>query len=295
MKIYDCTTFYAEDMMYDLRLNILNETVNKFIVAEATYSHSGVPKKLNFNINNYPKFKDKIIYIVIDKEPEGIKEIKKDDINIPAIKRANSLKRIELSYNAMLKATNEASDDDLIILSDNDEIPNLKSKNFLRSKKDIIVFKQLFFYYKFNLYYDLLPWFGSKSCKKKKLLSLAWLNNLKTKKYPFWRLDTLFSDLKHINLDIINDGGWHFTHLMYPEQIYEKLINFGHHSEFELSGISLNNIKEKVKQKKVFYNHFSDKTKGDNWNYDYPLKKIDNKLLPEYLISNLDKYREWFD
>ena len=82
---------------------------------------------------------------------------------------------------------------------------------------------------------------------------------------------------------------------MTPEEIYEKLTNFGHHSEFELSGISLNNIKEKVKQKKVFYNHFADKTKGDNWNYDYPLKKIDNKLLPEYLISNLDKYREWFD
>ena len=82
---------------------------------------------------------------------------------------------------------------------------------------------------------------------------------------------------------------------MTPEEIYEKLTNFGHHSEFELSGISLNNIKEKVRQKKVFYNHFADKTKGDNWNYDYPLKKIDNKLLPKFLISNFDKYREWFD
>ena len=295
MKIYDCTTYYAEDMMYDLRLNILNKDVDKFVVAEATYSHSGVPKKLNFNIDNYPKFKDKIIYLVIDKEPEGIHEIKKDDINAPALKRANSLKRIELSYNAMLKATNSATEDDLIILSDNDEIPNLKSKIFLQSNKDIIVFKQLFFYYKFNLHYDRLPWFGSKSCKKKKLRSLSWLNNLKTKKYPFWRLDTFFSELKHINIEIVDDGGWHFSHLMNPKEIYEKLTNFGHHSEFELSGLQLKDIEEKVKQKKVFYNHFADKTNTDNWNYDYPLKKIDNKILPEYLISNFDKYVTWFD
>ena len=97
MKIYDCTTFYSEHMMYDLRLNILNEHVEKFIVAEALYSHSGTQKKLNFDLNNYPKFKDKIIYLVIDKEPDDIHKISPTDTNLPAIKRANSLKRIELS------------------------------------------------------------------------------------------------------------------------------------------------------------------------------------------------------
>ncbi len=295
MKIYDCTTFYSEHMMYDLRLNILNENVDKFIVAEAKYSHSGIPKKLNFDINNYPKFKDKIIYLVIDKEPEGIQKISNNDPDAPSVKRANSLKRIELSYNSMLEETSKADDDDLIILSDNDEIPNLKSDDFVKSKKDLIAFKQLFFYYKFNLLYDRLTWFGSKACKKKKLLSLSWLNNLKTKKYPFWRLDTFFSKSKHINIDIINDGGWHFSHLMTPELLYEKLTNFGHHSEFEQSGLTLEDIKNKVNEKKVFYNHFADKTKGDNWNYDYLLKKVDNKILPEYLISNTNKYKKWLD
>ena len=76
MKIYDCTTFYNEHMMYDIRLNILNEKVEKFIVTESIYSHSGQPKKLNFDINNYKKFKDKIIYIVIDREPDDIEELK---------------------------------------------------------------------------------------------------------------------------------------------------------------------------------------------------------------------------
>ena len=72
MRIFDCTSFYDEHMMYEVRLNVLNDNVEKFIVTESTYSHSGRKKKLNFDINNYPKFKDKIIYIVIDKEPEGI-------------------------------------------------------------------------------------------------------------------------------------------------------------------------------------------------------------------------------
>ena len=140
-------------------------------------------KKLNFDINNYPKFKDKIIYIVIDEEPKGIIG-KKNGFAEPHEKRSDSLKRIELSYDYMIKAISIASDNDLIILSDNDEIPNLNSEQFKKTKKDIIIFKQLFFYYKFNLLYDLVPWFGSKAAKKKKLLSMSWLRNLKNKKYP---------------------------------------------------------------------------------------------------------------
>ena len=66
MKIFDCTTFYNEKMMMDVRFNILNEYVSKFIIVESLYSHSGEKKKLNFDINDYPKFKEKIKYIVIE-------------------------------------------------------------------------------------------------------------------------------------------------------------------------------------------------------------------------------------
>ena len=72
MKIFDCTTFYSEHMMMDIRFNILDKHVHKFVVVESLFSHSGEKKKLNFDIKNYPKFKDKIIYLVIEKEPEGI-------------------------------------------------------------------------------------------------------------------------------------------------------------------------------------------------------------------------------
>ena len=198
----------------------------------------------------------------------------------------------------MIKAISNASDNDLIILSDNDEIPNLNSEQFKKNKKDIIIFKQLFFYYKFNLLYDLVPWFGSKAVKKKKLLSMSWLRNLKNKRYPFWRVDTLFSNTRYINLEIINDGGWHFTNLMTAEKLYEKLTNFGHHDEFELSGMTIKDLQKKIDNKEVFFNHFVDKQKyKERWNFDYKLKKIDDNKLPLYLqsLKAQSKLKEWFD
>jgi len=297
MKIFDCTTFYAEHLMMDVRFNVLNDYVEKFIVCESTMSHSGEKKKLNFDIKNYPKFAHKIKYVVIDKEPEGIIG-NKDGLAKPYEKRSDSLKRINLSYDYMINAISSASDNDLIILSDNDEIPNLNSNQFKNSNKDIFIFKQLFFYYKFNLLYDLVPWYGSKAAKKKKLLSMSWLRNLKNKKYPFWRIDTLFSNTKYSNLEIIDDGGWHFTNLMSAEDLYTKLTNFGHHDEFELSGMTVKDLQNKINNKEVFFNHFVDKEKyKERWNFDYKLKKINNENLPKFLQLNETqaKLDRWFD
>ena len=137
MKIVDCTSFYSEHMMYEVRLNILKDKVDKFIVTESTYSHSGKKKKLNFDINNYPKFKNRIIHVVIDREPDGIVA----ENNDPSLQRSNSLKRIALSYDESLRAIKNLSDEDLIMLSDNDEIPNLDSDQFNKNQKDIILFK----------------------------------------------------------------------------------------------------------------------------------------------------------
>ena len=291
MKVYDCTSFYSEHMMYDVRLNVLNDKVEKFIVTESTYSHSGQKKKLNFDINNYPKFKDKIIYIVIDNEPKGIVPDQDD----PLSQRLTSLKRVSLSYDACFNATRNCSSDDFIMLSDNDEIPNLDSKQFKKSKKKIILFKQLFFYYKFNLLYDRMPWIGTKGCKKKNLLSISWLRDIKWKKYPFWRFDTFFSKTKHIDLDIINDGGWHFTNLKTPEDMYEKFMNFGHHNEFRISGLTVEKIRDKVKKKELFYDHFKDTASTNKWESNHKLKQVNLDLLPEFLRKNQGKFKDWFD
>ena len=291
MKIIDCTSFYNEHMMYEVRLNVLKDKVDQFVVTESTYSHSGKKKNLNFNINNYPKFKDKIKYIVIDKEPNGIIAENGD----PLAQRLNSLKRVALSYDACFEAIKNYSDDDFIMLSDNDEIPNLNSEQFKKSKNKIILFKQLFFYYKFNLLYDQMSWIGTKGCKKKDLLSISWLREIKWKKYPFWRLDTYFSKTKHINLDIIDDGGWHFTNLKTPEDMYDKFMNFGHHNEFRVSGLTINDIRNKIKNRELFYNHFKDTASKNKWESSHKLKKTDLSLLPKFLRENYNKYKEWFD
>jgi len=293
MNIYDCTTFYSEKMMLDLRFNILNENVYKFIVIESSFSHSGKKKKFNFDINDYPKFKDKIIYLKIDKEPidlYGDMEASKD----PIYKRLNSIKRIEQSYDFMMKGIINASDEDLIIISDNDEIPNLNSNKFKKSNKKFYIFKQLLFYYKFNLLHETMPWFGSKACKKKYLKSFSNLRNLKNKKYPFWRIDTYFSNLKEISLDIIGDGGWHFTNIKTPEDLYIKMKNFGHHDEFDESKLTIEDLRKKIDDGLVFYDHFIDKKSEDKWKGNYKLKRIENHLLPDYLIKNQNNFKEWF-
>ena len=275
----------------DLRFNILNEFVDKFVVVESIYSHSGKKKKLNFDINDYPKFKDKIHYIIIDHEPSDL--FSDDEISKNYhYKRINSIKRINQSYDYMKEGILEASDNDLIILSDNDEIPNLSSIN--KFNNDFYIFEQLFFYYKFNYLYDRIKWYGSKACKKKKLTNFSSLRNLKNKKYPFWRIDTFFSNIKKMNLKIINNGGWHFTNLKTAEDIFDKFINFGHHDEFEISNLTIADIKKNIENGIVFYDHLADKKNQNKWNYNYQLKLIDEKKLPSYLIKNKDKYLYWF-
>ena len=285
MKIFDCTTFYNEKLMMEVRFNILNKFVHKFIVVESLFSHSGQKKNLNFNVNDYPKFKDKIRYITIEKEPE----------NLGQNKRINSIKRIEQSYEYMFKGFEDADENDLIMLSDNDEIPNLESLNLEKLKNNFVIFEQLFFYYRFNLLYDRMKWFGTKACKKKKLKKLSSLRNLKNKRYPFWRFDTYFSDLKQTDLKIVENGGWHFTNIKTPKELFNKLSNFGHHDEFETSKISLEELTNKINNREVFYNHFADKSSNTKWEDRYKLKKIENKLLPTYLNENKEKFKDWFD
>ena len=295
MKIFDCTTFFKEKMMMDIRFNILNEYVSKFVVVESRFSHSGQKKELNFDINDYPKFKKKIEYIVIENEPEDLfkdEELSKSSYH----KRLNSIKRIEQSYDHMSLGLDSADDNDLILLSDNDEIPNLSSSSINDLKKnDYVIFKQLFFYYKFNLFYDRIPWFGTKGCKKKKLKKFSSIRNLKNKRYPFWRLDTYFSDVKQNNLKIVEKGGWHFTNIKTPEELFDKFVNFGHHDEFEMANIDVDKIKEKIFNKEVFYDHLADKGSLNRWSDNYKLKKIDLSYLPKYLIDNSEKFKDWLD
>ena len=293
MNIVDCFMYSDEDLMLDIRLNILNKYVSKFILCEAKFNHNGSAKKLNFDINKFSRFKDKIIYLVAEKEPENLKKINENDSK--SVKNSkildNALNRENYQRNFLNRALNEFSDEDLVLINDLDEIPNLED---FRYKSKITLFKQKMFYYKFNLIYPNFFWIGSKACKKKHLLSPQWLRNIKSKKYPFWRLDCLVSKKKYIDVDFVLNGGWHFSNIKKAKQLDFKMKTFLHHLEYEESGMSEKDIEKNIREKTVFYNHFADK-KSNKLGYKRKLEKIDMSKLPKYIISNKKKFDEWLD
>ena len=205
-------------------------------------------------------------------------------------KRLNSLKRIEQSYDTAVECLKDASPEDIFTLNDSDEIPKYENFNFKSIKNYILIAKLKLCYFKFNLYYDLHPWYGTRACKIKNLLSPTWLKYIKPKKYPFWRLDTFFSKTKYMNIKIIEDGGWHFSNLKSPEEIEDKMLNFGHHNEVEDSGIGLKDIKSMINEKKVIFAH-NRKPNDPSIN----LSRLTNEDLPKYVSENLDKYDDWID
>ena len=142
MKIYDCFMFFDEEMLLDLRLNIMYKYVDKFVIAEAAYMHSGKPKKLIFDINKFAKFKDKIIYIVVDKPPPDLLKINnKESLNERQSKMIlNAKKRETYQINMTQDAITNANPDDMIIVSDLDEIPNLEKIDFKIISQKLIFF-----------------------------------------------------------------------------------------------------------------------------------------------------------
>ena len=288
--------YFDEDLLLDLRLNSLNEFVKKFVITEATYTHNGAKKKLNFDINKFKKFKDKIIYLIVDKQPNNISDLLDNDSKEKRGEKLilNGMARDYFQRENLSKGIAEAANDDLILISDLDEIPNLNHLNFRNIKNNIIIFEQKMFYYKLNLYYEDYTWLGTKAVKRKNFISPQWLRNIKGKNYPKWRIDTLFSKKKYSNLYFIKNGGWHFTCLRTAEDLEKKLLNFAHHYEYEESGLNIDNLKQLIAEKKVMYDHTADQ-KEFKWSGKSVLKNLDTNLLPEYVSSNLDKYSDWLD
>ena len=213
--------YFDEDLLLDLRLNTLDKFVKKFVITEATYTHNGSKKKLRFDIEKFKKFKDKITYLVVDQQPDDIFELVEGEAKDKRGEKLilNGMARDYFQRESLKRGLQEALEDDLILISDLDEIPNLKALDFTKIKNNILIFEQKMFYYKLDLLYNNYIWFGSKAIKNKNFISPQWLRNIKVKNYPIWRIDTLFSKKKYSNLMIVKDGGWHFTCLRTPEEL----------------------------------------------------------------------------
>ena len=265
MAIYDCFQYFNEDHIVDIRLNILDKYVDYFVISESNMTHQGHKKKLNFDINNFPKFKDKIKYIVADfNEKKKFTNHKWGESIIEQHQRNNIANGIK-----------DASDNDLIILSDTDEIPDLKKLNQIGKNVKFIAFSQMMFMYKLNLQnLSESNWIGSRMCLKKYFPIPQKLRNMKFKKYPFWRIDKPKTQ--------IIKGGWHFSFLQSPKDILKKVKSFSH-GEFNTDEIAdEKNIKFRISNNE------------DIFDRGIRLKKIEiNSDYPEYIVNNINKLSEW--
>jgi len=296
MKIFDCFMYFDENMVLDLRLNYLSKYIDKFVIIESKFNHRGEKRKPQFDLKKFQKFKEKIIYILIDKEPEGIEEVNDNDGHEEKSRKfiLNAIKRENFQRNVISKGILEADDNDWVLISDLDEIPNLEKNDLKKFKSPLVFFKQHMMYYKFNLILENYPWFGTKACKKKDLKTPQWLRNIKDRPYPWWRIDTYFSDTKYIDIKIIEQGGWHFSYIKSPEDIEKKLKSYLHHREYDVNPVGVENIRKMIDKKKTIYDLKADmrsnKFKGSN-----ELTKIDLDLLPNYILDNIDKFSKWIE
>jgi len=296
MKIYDCFMYFDEDLILETRLNILEKYVDYFIIVESKFNHKGEERKLNFNIEKFIKFKDKIKYLVVDKLPNNLEEIFESDNKIIKEHKFinNAVKRENSQRNFINHALLNSDEDDFILISDLDEIPCLKNIDLKKINEKIVIFEQIMTYYKFNLALPDYKWYGTKGCLKKNLISPQWLRNVKSKKYPLYRLDILFNNKRYNNIRFIKNGGWHFTNIKTAEEIELKFKSYLHHREFELSGMTLDNIRKIIKDRYAIYDLNVDQ-RSNKIGSGKKLLTINDKELPEYIINNKKKFSEWFD
>jgi beta-1,4-mannosyl-glycoprotein beta-1,4-N-acetylglucosaminyltransferase len=296
MKIFDCFMYFDEDVVLDVRLNTLDQYVSKFVIVESLFTHKGDKRDLKFDIKKFNKFKNKIIYLVYEKEPFEIESINENETENEKSGKfiLNAIHRENGQRNFISEGLKNAHDEDFILISDLDEIPNLSNINLNNFKEKLIFFNQEMFYYKFNLKLPNFNWVGTKSCKKKNFLSAQWLRNIKDKNYPFYRIDLLFSKNKYTNIKFIKNGGWHFTNIKTSEEIRHKLSSYLHHREFDLNPLSTSEIEELIKNKKAIYDLNADK-RSQKFGNGIELENYDIKKLPNYIYKNLDKFKDWIN
>ncbi len=268
MKIIDCFSYFDEDSILEIRLNTLFDYVDKFVICEATLDHAGNKKRLNFEMKKFKKFETKIDYIVIDDLPEIVTKFKKHWHTAHA--------RDQFQRNSLVRGLKDCDDNDLIMISDLDEIPNPKKIIEFTNKDKYGCFVQGNYLFKLNLLNITQPkWYGTRMCRKKDLKSPQWLREIKVRKFPFYKFYKPKFD------KFIQDGGWHFSSVKNPEGIYNKLHSYSEQQFNTEKFKNIDTIKEKIKLQKDLFDR----------NYEYKVLKIDNNF-PKYIIDNEKKFSD---
>ena len=263
MKIFDTITFFSENFITNLRFEILDDVVDFFVVCESNFDHKGNKKDLNFSLKN-SKFKKKLIYLIMEKPFEK-----------NSSRWQNQAEQREYMFNGLKKA----NDNDYVMFSDPDEIPDPKIIKNLILKKKYGIFMQKCFCYKINMFnkYET-PWEGTRVAKLKDLRSIDYLRQKivsKNLKKPFWKF-------KNKDIQLIENGGWHFNALLSPEEISIKLKTFAHseYSGSEYSDVSI--IKKNIDEQNDLFRR--------GWKY----QKVNiDSSFPNYIYNNQVSLKKW--
>tara|TARA_B100000963_G_C22551532_1_gene637019 strand:+ start:500 stop:1294 length:795 start_codon:yes stop_codon:yes gene_type:complete len=261
--------YFDEDLVLEIRLNTLNEIVDKFVICEATRDHAGVKKNLKFNIEKFSAFRKKIEYLIVDDIPISVTSKKKGW-------HENHL-RDQFQRNAISRGLTKCEPEDWVMISDIDEIPDPNRIKEFDINNKYACFLQKNFQSKINLLNVTESlWPGTKICQKKNLKSPQWLRNIKTKKKPFWKI---FSDRQP---QIIRDAGWHFSFLKKPDSIIKKIKSYSHQEYNTQKFTDKDEIENKILKGKDLFER----------DIKYEAIKID-KNFPKYIIENKERFKDW--
>ena len=261
--------YFDEDLVLEIRLNTLYDIVDKFVIVEAKQDHAGKSKNLNFQIEKFKNFKDKIHYIVVENISKE-KDFKRKDWH-------ENHARDQFQRNSLSQGYADCLPDDLIMISDIDEIPDPKKIKEFNLKSKYACFLQKNYQSKLNLLNVTNElWPGTKICQKKYLKSPQWLRNIKTKKIPFWKF------YKERQPQLIDDGGWHFSFLKSPEEIKKKIESYSHQEFNKENFTNTNNIAQRILNGKDLFDR----------KIEYKKVQVDQSF-PEYIFQNKQKFKEW--
>jgi beta-1,4-mannosyl-glycoprotein beta-1,4-N-acetylglucosaminyltransferase len=272
-KIYDCFAYYDEDMLLEIRLHMLYEYVDYFVIVESTHTFTGIIKPLNFKRERFSQFQDKIRYIV--HEPTQLYPCAWE----------NEMH----NKNAVLKGLGDAKPYDLIIFSDVDEIPNPTAIAQYKPWYLYACFSQLMFNYHLNnLVCDTsgLPrsWEFAKVTTYRHLISFFKtpqnLRNYQKKRTFFGHIENIHRKLRR---QVIAKGGWHFSWVMSAERIQKKMNSLSHTDMNTSEFNNLEHIQQAI-EKKV-----------DIWNRSRKLIAVPltREYLPAYIVDNVNHYQAY--
>lgn len=265
MKIIDCFIFFNEVDLLLYRLEILHNIVDIFVLVESEYTFTGKKKESFFrnNIEKFSKFLDKIIYVNLQELPYLNPEIN-INFNIGEQWKNEFHQRdsIKLGLDSI-----ELYDNDIIIISDVDEIINPIILNKIKNKEFNINLSSM----KMDLYYYNLK------CKFIGKWTASKIFNYKTYKI----INKSISDIRKINdLPELLDGGWHLSYFGDEDFIKNKIKNFSH-QELNNNNV-INNISTRIKNSEDLFGNITNKfsiidiNENDNLppKYDIYLKKF---------------------